>query len=95
MENDCDMQNGRTVEKDLLKAGKGGKTSAVFFCVTRSGGIHRYELKPKGNKAEFTDAYLDWNKQGNPAVSYVKRGSILLEADEERMADLGDQTYRK
>ena len=73
MENDCDMQNGRTVEKDLLKAGKGGKTSAVFFCVTRSGGIHRYELKPKGNKAEFTDAYLDWNKQGNPAVSYVKK----------------------
>lgn len=30
MENDCDMQNGRTVEKDLLKAGKGGKTSAVW-----------------------------------------------------------------
>lgn len=70
MENDCDMQNGRTVEKALRKAEKGGKTSAVFFCVTRSGGIHRYELKPKGNKAEFTDAYLDWNKQGNPAVSY-------------------------
>ena len=76
MENDCDMQNGRTVEKALRKAEKGGKTSAVFFCITRSGGIHRYELKPKGKKAEFTDAYLDWDKQGNPAVSYVKTEKV-------------------
>lgn len=72
MENDCDMQNGENVEKEFMKAKGGENASAVFYCVTRSGGIHRYELKPEGRTAVFTDAYLDWSRQGDPAAAYVK-----------------------
>lgn len=76
MENDCDMQNEEIVENELKKAKKGKKATAVFLCVTRSGGIHRYELKPEGSTAEFTDAYLDWDRQGDPAVSYIRTEKV-------------------
>ena len=71
MGNDCNMKNIQKVTRGLKKAKEGKKGQAVFYCVTSSGGLHRYEMKFQGKKMSVTDAYLDWDKKQQPAVSYI------------------------
>lgn len=71
MENDCNMQNAQKIAGRLKRATEGEDEQVVFYCVTSSGGIHRYEMKFSGKKMRMTDAYLDWDKKQKPAVSYV------------------------
>ncbi|MBS7009672.1 DUF6070 family protein [Anaerostipes sp.] len=71
MENDCNMQNMQKINRGLKRAEKGKEEHTVFYCVTSSGGLHRYEMKFRNKKMKLTDAYLDWDKKQKPCVSYV------------------------